>query len=157
MLDAGKVLQNNKQIREKNNYIENAGISIENPQFLSHLTLIENLKLLKKMNSNITDSKIDEWIEFYNIVEFKDTKYKNLSLGTKQKMALIQAFIHKPEVLILDEPFNALDKESLDKTEEYLKNIKNDVIIILTTHIHDSIKYLCDHEYIFENKKLKIK
>ena len=83
--------------------------------------------------------------------------YKNLSLGTKQKLALIQAFIHKPKILILDEPFNALDKESLKKTEEYLASIKKDIILILSTHINDSVKYMCDYEYIFEDKNLKLK
>lgn len=156
-LSSGDVFQDGVKIRNKNNYIQDAGILIENPQFLSHLTLIENLKLLKEMSSKITDEEIEKWIDFYNIEEFRNTKYKNLSLGTKQKLALIQAFIHKPKVLILDEPFNALDKRSLEKTEEYLESIKKDIILILSTHINDSVKYMCDYEYIFEDKNLKLK
>ena len=156
-LSSGDVFQDGVKIRNKNNYIQDAGILIENPQFLSHLTLIENLKLLKEMSSKITDEEIEKWIEFYNIEEFRNTKYKNLSLGTKQKLALIQAFIHKPKILILDEPFNALDKRSLEKTEEYLASIKKDIILILITHINDSVKYMCDYEYIFEDKNLKLK
>ena len=156
-LSSGDVFQDGVKIRNKNNYIQDAGILIENPQFLSHLTLIENLKLLKEMSSKITDEEIEKWIEFYNIEEFRNTKYKNLSLGTKQKLALIQAFIHKPKVLILDEPFNALDKRSLEKTEESLASIKKDIILILSTHINDSVKYMCDYEYIFEDKNLKLK
>ena len=156
-LSSGDVFQDGVKIRNKNNYIQDAGILIENPQFLSHLTLIENLKLLKEMSSKITDEEIEKWIEFYNIEEFRNTKYKNLSLGTKQKLALIQAFIHKPKLLILDEPFNALDKESLKKTEEYLASIKKGIILILSTHINDNVKYMCDYEYIFEDKNLKLK
>jgi len=146
-LSSGDVFQDGVKIRNKNNYIQDAGILIENPQFLPHLTLIENLKLLKEMSSKITD----------DVEEFRNTKYKNLSLGTKQKLALIQAFIHKPKVLILDEPFNALDKESLKETEEYLASIKKDIILILSTHINDNVKYICDYEYIFEDKNLKMK
>ena len=144
-LSSGDVFQDGVKIRNKNNYIQDAGI------------LIENLKLLKEMSSKITDEEIEKWIEFYNIEEFRNTKYKNLSLGTKQKLALIQAFIHKPKVLILDEPFNALDKESLKETEEYLASIKKDIILILSTHINDNVKYICDYEYIFEDKNLKMK
>lgn len=154
-LSKGEIIQNGVKIRNKNNYIQNAGIIIENPQFLGHLTLIENLNLLKEMNNNITDDEIDKWIKFYNIEEFKDTKYKNLSLGTKQKLSLIQAFIHNPTVLILDEPFNALDKKSFEKTENYLKNIKENTIIILSTHINDKLKYMSDFEYVFEDQELK--
>jgi len=149
-LSSGDVFQDGVKIRNKNNYIQDAGILIENPQFLPHLTLIENLKLLKEMSSKITDGEIEKWIEFYNIEEFRNTKYKNLSLGTKQKLALIQAFIHKHKVLILD-------KESLKKTEEYLTSIKKDIILILSTHINDNVKYMCDYEYIFEDKNLKMK
>lgn len=155
-LTNGEIFQNNIRIRDKNNYIQDAGILIENPQFLAHLTLIENLNLLKEMSKEINDEKIEKWIQFYNISEYKNTKYKNLSLGTKQKLGLIQAFIHNPKVLILDEPFNALDKESLKNTENYLKEIKKDIIIILSTHINDSIKYMADFEYIFNDKKLEL-
>ena len=136
-LSSGDVFQDGVKIRNKNNYIQDAGILIENPQFLSHLTLIENLKLLKEMSSKITDEEIEK--------------------GTKQKLALIQAFIHKPKILILDEPFNALDKRSLEKTEEYLASIKKEIILILSTHINDSVKYMCDYEYIFEDKNLRLK
>lgn len=155
-LTSGSVIQDGIKIRNKNNFIQNAGIIIETPQFFAHLTLEENLKLLKKMSEKITDEKIDEWIVKYRIEKFKNIKYKNLSLGTKQKMSLIQAFIHQPEVLILDEPFNALDAESLKMTEEYLKSIKDNTIIILSTHINDSIKYMSDYEYVFNEGKLEL-
>ena len=58
-LSSGDVFQDGVKIRNKNNYIQDAGILIENPQFLSHLTLIENLKLLKEMSSKITDEEIE--------------------------------------------------------------------------------------------------
>ena len=155
-LTSGSVFQDDIEIGRKNRYIKDAGIVIENPQFLAHLTMLENLNLLKKMSKKITDEKINEWIEKYNIEKFKNTKFKNLSLGTKQKMVLIQAFIHEPEILILDEPFHALDAESLKMTEESIKTIKDNVIIILSTHINDNIKYMSDYEYVFNDRKLEL-
>lgn len=155
ILDEGEVFQDGKKIRNRNNYIQNAGIVIETPKFLDHLTLIENLRLLKLMSEKITDEEIQKWIDFYGIEKFKNTKFKNCSLGTKQKMILIQAFIHKPDVLILDEPFNSLDIESRSKTENYLNNIKENSIIILSTHINDNQKYISDYEYIFRDGSLE--
>lgn len=115
---------------------------MKNPKFIAHLTLLENLKLLKNMSKKINDKVIYKWIDFYNLRDYVKTKYKHCSLGTKQKMALIQAFIHKPKVLILIEPFNALDVASLQKTEDYLNSIKKDTIIILSTHINiDNVRY----------------
>ena len=154
-LSSGDVFQDGVKIRNKNNYIQDAGILIENPQFLSHLTLIENLKLLKEMSSKITDEEIERWIEFYNIEEFRNTKYKNLSLGTKQKLALIQAFIHKPKILILDEPFNALDKKAVIKVKELLiEEKKKGKLIIIVTHINDEILEECDEVIELENGKV---
>mgnify|MGYP000948105130 CR=1 FL=1 len=154
-LSSGDVFQDGVKIRNKNNYIQDAGILIENPQFLPHLTLIENLKLLKEMSSKITDEEIERWIEFYNIEEFRNTKYKNLSLGTKQKLALIQAFIHKPKILILDEPFNALDKKAVIKVKELLiEEKKKGKLIIIVTHINDEILEECDEVIEMENGKV---
>lgn len=155
VLDSGDILQDNIKIRDKNNFIQNAGIIIETPSFLEHLTVLENLNLLKKMSKKITDEKIDLWIRLYKIEKFKNTKYKNCSLGTKQKLLLIQAFIHEPELLILDEPFNSLDIESVNKTFKYLSDIKKDSIIILSTHINDNVNYISDEEYLFEDGVMK--
>lgn len=154
-LDRGAVYQDDTKIREKNNYIKDAGIIIESVSLLPHLTLSENMVLLQKIDSRITSGKINEWLEFYDIKKFEYTKYKHLSLGTKQKLALIQAFVHNPSVLILDEPMNALDKQSVDKTVKYLLEQKNNgVLIVMTSHISNNIKNLCDVVFHIEEGKI---
>lgn len=65
-LDSGVVYQGDKKIRDKNNYIENAGIIIESVSLLPHLTLDENMALLQKIDTRITAKKIDEWLDFYD-------------------------------------------------------------------------------------------
>lgn len=157
VLDKGKVYQDGIEVRNKNNFIENAGIIIENPEFLPNLSLLENLKLLTYMNKNITYEEIIKWINFYQLNQYMNINYKNLSLGTKQKMNLIQAFIHNPNVLILDEPFNALDELSLNNTENYLNSIKDNSIIILTSHLNSDFKNKCDFQFkIIDNNLIKI-
>lgn len=84
-------------------------------------------------NKNDIDLKV--WLNFYNITEFANIKYKNLSLGTKQKMGLIQAFMHSPTVLILDEPMNALDAKSVELTKNLIRKHKEKGIVILTSHV----------------------
>lgn len=66
------------------------------------------------MCKNKNDFDLEKWLKFYNITDMSNTKFKNLSLGTKQKMGLIQAFMHNPTVLILDEPMNVLDVKRLN-------------------------------------------
>lgn len=145
VLTKGEVYQDGKKIRDKLNFIDNAGVVIENPNFMEDYTLLENLNIIKSMSDNKSEINIDYWIDFYNLGVHKDKKYKSLSLGTKQKLLLIQAFMTNPKVLILDECFSGLDEQSANKTREYIKNyINKDRLIILTSHIKTDIESLCD-------------
>lgn len=142
-LSSGKVLQNGKEIRKNNNYIEDAGIIIENPILVNDFTVNENLLYLKKQSNY--EINLNEWYDFFDIKEYENTKFKNLSLGTKQKIGLIQAFMHNPQNLLLDEPFNALDKKTAKLVQEYLINKKNEgKLVIIITHINDEILQKCD-------------
>ncbi|MGX7111742.1 ATP-binding cassette domain-containing protein [Gemella cuniculi] len=144
VLNKGEVYQDNVKLRDKLNFIQNAGIVIEKPDFIENFTLYENLDNIRKLSDN-KNIDIDFWIEFYDLVEHKDKKYKKLSLGTKQKLLIIQAFMTNPSILILDECFSGLDEKSYNKTKEYLKNyINEDRLIILTSHIKEDIEELCD-------------
>lgn len=119
-LDKGKVLQDGKVYGVKNHYIQDTGILIEKVEFLSHLSLRENLELLRYFSSKVTEKRIAYWIQYYDLQEFEDVEYRHLSLGTKQKMALIQAFIAEPSILFLDEPMNALDEKSVMLTKQVI-------------------------------------
>lgn len=144
VLAKGSVYQDTVKLRNKFNFIKNAGIVIEKPDFIENYTLYDNLNTIKMLSDN-KDINLDFWIEFYDLFEHKDKKYKDLSLGTKQKVLIIQAFMTNPDILILDECFNGLDEKSHTKTKEYLKNYINDNrLIILTSHIKDDIEELCD-------------
>ena len=145
VLTSGDVLQDGKKIREKLNFLEDAGIVIEKPEFMNDYTLYENLEIIKKFSDKKEEVNLDFWIEFYNISKYSNVKYKHLSLGTKQKMLLIQAFMTKPKVLILDECLSGLDDESSIKTIEYIKSCKeNGVLILITSHIKSDLEEICD-------------
>jgi len=142
-------------IRENNNYIKNAGIIIENPILVNEYTVDENLNYLKKMSKNSKDINLDEWYKFFGIEEYKNTLFSKLSLGTKQKVGLIQAFMHKPHNLILDEPFNALDKGTVEKVQKYLLEEKEKgTLIIFITHINDNILNYCDEVIEIDSGKI---
>ena len=80
--------------------------------------------------------------------EEKDKLYGDYSLGMKQKLGIAQVIMENPKVIILEEPFNGIDSESILKIEEYLKDMKkNNKIIIITSHIANSLEKLCDTIY----------
>lgn len=88
-LTSGKVLQNGNEIRKNDNYIEDAGIIIENPIMLNEYTVDENLEYLKKMSNNSKDIELEKWYKYFEIEEYREKRFSELSLGTKQKVALI--------------------------------------------------------------------
>ena len=154
-LTSGKVLQDGNEIRKNNNYIENAGIIIENPVMVNEYTINENLEYLKKMSENSKDIDLDKWYKYFEIEEYKEKRFSELSLGTKQKVALIQAFMHNPQNILLDEPFNALDKKAVVKVKELLlEEKKKGKLIVIVTHINDEILEECDEVIEMENGKV---
>ena len=154
-LTSGKVLQNGNEIRKNNNYIEDAGIIIENPVMVNEYTITENLEYLKKMSKNTKEIDLEKWYKYFEIEEYKEKRFSELSLGTKQKVALIQAFMHNPKNILLDEPFNALDKKAVIKVKKLLlEEKKKGKLIVIVTHINDEILEECDEVIEMENGKV---
>ena len=154
-LTSGKVLQNGNKIRKNNNYIEDAGIIIENPVMVNEYTITENLEYLKKMSENSKEIDLEKWYKYFEIEEYKEKRFSELSLGTKQKVALIQAFMHNPKNILLDEPFNALDKKAVIKVKQLLlEEKKKGKLIVIVTHINDEILEECDEVIEMENGKV---
>lgn len=154
-LTSGKVLQDGNEIRKNNNYIEDAGIIIENPVMVNEYTITDNLEYLKKMSENSKEIDLEKWYKYFEIEEYKEKRFSELSLGTKQKVALIQAFMHNPKNILLDEPFNALDKKAVVKVKELLlEEKKKGKLIVIVTHINDEILEECDKVIELENGKV---
>ena len=89
------------------------GVIIENPSFFTQETAMYNLKYLATINNLISKDDIEVWLNKFNLLENKADKVKTFSLGMKQRLSLCQAFMENPDVLLLDEPFNAIDEENL--------------------------------------------
>lgn len=153
-LTSGKVFQGDKEIIGMKNFIDRAGIIIESPKFIPDDTLYENLDFITKFCIN-KDIDLDYWIKFYELGEYRDKKYCELSLGTKQKMLLIQAFMDNPEVYILDECTNALDSKSVEKTMDFIQSERNaGKTIIMTSHINNFIESVVDEVIYIEEGKV---
>lgn len=154
-LNEGNVFQDDVIIRKDVDFITGAGILIESPDMISDITLLENLKLIAKIKNEITQEEIMKYIKFFSLEKHKDTKFKNCSLGTKQKARIIQAIMEKNNILILDEPFNGLDATSVEKFKEWLLEYKKNNLLILTSHDENIIKLLADEIIHIEDGEIK--
>ncbi|EGE54059.1 ATP-binding cassette domain-containing protein [Streptococcus parauberis] len=150
-LTKGNVLQEGQIIGLGDKTITNAGLVLGDQEFISFLTLEENLRLIKNICRNKEKIDLNYWINLYHLSDFKDILFKNLSLGTKKKMVLIQAFMDYPEILLLDEPMNGLDEKSVNITKQLIMKHKQNGLVIMTSHYKNDIEDLCD--YIFHVKE----
>lgn len=111
------------------------GVIIESPGFFLNETALYNLKYLANINKLIGESEISEYLEKFNLYNVRNKKVKTFSLGMKQRLALCQAFMENPDVILLDEPFNALDEENLQITSSYISKCRDEgKIIVIATH-----------------------
>lgn len=148
----GKILINGKDFNAKNEYPDNLRAVIEKPSFFPELTGLENLKLLAKIQNKISDEEIIKALDLVNLIDEKDKKYSKYSLGMKQKLAIAQAIMEDPSILILDEPFNGIEEKTVEKITKFLKEeAKNGKTIIFSTHIKEDLENLADIIYKIDN------
>lgn len=156
--DKGNVLFDNKNYNMINEIPDNLGIVIEQPSFINDLTGLENLKLLASIRNVATERDIVESLEIVNLKDDMNKKYSKYSLGMRQKLSIAQAIMEQQKVILLDEPFNGIDRQSVVAIKEYLKKAKNeDKLIIITTHIMDDVVDLSDVMLYIEDGKLNEK
>lgn len=142
--DTGSVFINKEELKNNINKY-NFGVLIEKPKFLNNLTGFENLEILASINNKINSNDIDQILKSVDLYDEKDKKYRNYSLGMKQKLGIAQALMENPDIILLDEPFSALDKQSTKKIRELiLKLKKQDKLIIIATHSKEDVNLLCD-------------
>ena len=146
----GEVLIDNINYCNGKNFPKNLRALIEKNAFLPDISGFNILKLLAKIENKITDEEINESLKILNLYEEKDKMFSKYSMRMKQKLGIASVLMEDPEILILDEPFNGIDEESKEKITNELIKIKNNKIIIITSHIKDEITSLCDH--VFEKK-----
>ena len=148
---SGTVLINQKDIYKEEMFSNNVGISFSNSNYIKDLTGFENLELIANIKKQISKEDIIDALKKVNLLKEKDKKYGKYSLGMKQKLDIAQAIMEKPEILLLDEPFNGLDDESVKLIKKLIINLKNSGnTIIIATHIKDDIENFCDEVIRFD-------
>lgn len=148
----GKVIYNGVEIGKDKDFIFDAGIIIEQPEFIAGLSGLENLKILAQINNKISEKEILEILTKLNLYDDKDKKVKKYSLGMKQKLRIAQAIMENPQILILDEPMNGLDKTSIQMVTSMLNEyVLNGGTLMMTSHIEEQIKECCKKVFEFDN------
>lgn len=151
----GDILVDGKNIRDVDIQNLNMSMLIENPGFISYYTGYKNLKCLADINGRIDSAKIKSIMEYVGLDPKKREKVSAYSLGMRQRLGIAQALMEDPEILILDEPFNSLDRKMCNKIQNLLLDLKSSgKTIILSSHNQGDIERLCDEVYEINEGKL---
>lgn len=153
---SGEISVNGKIVGKDVDIPDNIGVIIETPGFLPNFSAYNNLMQLAKINRKIGSVEVKNAIKKVGLNPDDKKHVGKFSLGMRQRLGLAQAIMEDPSLLILDEPMNGLDKESVSEIREYLLELKNSgKTILLTSHSAEDIDILCDK--VFEITKGNLK
>ena len=158
--DRGRILVGGRQVGKEVDFPDRLGVIIETPGFIPNLSGLKNLKILASMKGRITKKEIWETIRRVGLDPDMKKPVAKYSLGMRQRLGIAQAIMEEPEVLVLDEPFNGLDRYGVVEIRELLKELKADgKSILLASHNAQDIEELCDDvlDLMREGKGLKRK
>lgn len=134
----------------------NVGGIVENPEMYKYLTGRENLRQYARMRGVEDEKRIDEVVNLVKLSNRIDEKVSKYSLGMRQRLGVAQALLHKPKLLILDEPTNGLDPQGIKELRDVLKHIAHNdgVCVVVSSHLMSEMELMCDRVGIIANGKM---
>ena len=151
--DSGTVLVNDENYSGKGGFFPSLGVMIETPGFIPHYSGLKNLKILNSMSHNpVPKNEIKALMTRLGLDPKNPRPVRTYSLGMRQKLGIIQAVMNKPELLILDEPMNSLDTESVNEIRGLFSELNaQGTTIVIASHIAEDIEALCTRIFRIEN------
>ena len=137
---------------EKAEALPSIGLVIENPPAIDHLSGLRNLQLLASIKNRISTTEMAAALRQVGLSPEDKRPVRKYSLGMRQRLALAQAIMEKPELLILDEPTNGLDPQGIADLRNFLMQLKQEgVSILLASHLLTEVERICDEVVIIKN------
>lgn len=141
--DSGQIQVNGKEVTAA--AAQNIGVIIEEPGFIGSMSGFKNLKLLASVRGQISDARIREAMEQVGLRPEEKKHVSKYSLGMRHRLGIAQAIMENPDVLVLDEPMNGLDKQGVEDIRKLLRGLREEgKTILLSSHYAEDIDVLCD-------------
>lgn len=135
--------------------LNSVGAIIENPEMYGYLSGLDNLKIYARMHDGVTKARIEEVVRLVKLENRINDKVSHYSLGMRQRLGLAQALLHKPRLLILDEPTNGLDPKGIKELREMLRELaeKEKLSVLVSSHLLTEMELMCDRFGIIDGGK----
>ncbi|WP_227133016.1 ABC transporter ATP-binding protein [Halorubellus salinus] len=142
-------------ITDRDAVIDHIGYLPESPPVFEELTARENLRYVASLHDiprSEADAEIDEYLDRFGLADAADRRVEGYSKGMRQKLGLVQAIIHEPDVIFLDEPTSGLDPRAARTVKDLIAELADrDVTIFLSTHILSVVDELADRVAVLHN------
>ena len=154
-VDSGEVRLDKKVLKKDIDILPNLGIILENAGLYPEFTGMENLEMLAKVNKKVQREEIENTIRRVGLNPADKRLYRKYSLGMKQRIVIAQAIMEQPDILMLDEPTNALDENGIDKIRHIiLEEKERGALILIASHNKEDITLLADQVFYINNGSL---
>jgi ABC-2 type transport system ATP-binding protein len=153
----GQILIKGKNIKtEFEQAIRHVGAIVESPEMYKYLSGYHNLVHYARMVPGVTKERIDEVVSLVKLENRIHDKVKKYSLGMRQRLGVAQALLHRPSLLILDEPTNGLDPAGIRELRDYLRHLTRTegISVVVSSHLLSEMELMCDRVAILQQGKL---
>lgn len=155
-IDSGQVSCDGKILHQDMGILPDLGIVLENAGLYPGMTGFQNLKKISEINKKISDDEIRDAITRCGLDPYDKRTFRKYSLGMKQRIVLAQAIMERPQILMLDEPTNALDESGVREIRQVISEEKGrGALVLLASHNKEDIRMLADEVFYMESGKLQ--
>lgn len=152
----GNVTIDDKIVGKDISFPQSVGLLLENPAFVNGYSGFKNLKMIASISKKIGDNEIAGAMEKVGLDPKDKRHYRKYSLGMKQKLGVACAVMEKPDLLILDEPLNALDEDGINCVKDIVREAKErGALVIVTCHDNEELYEMSDEIFILEGGRIK--
>jgi ABC-2 type transport system ATP-binding protein len=136
--------------------VSHVGAIVENPEMYGYLTGYQNLVHYARMNPSVDKARIDEVVELVGLQGRIHDKVKKYSLGMRQRLGVAQAVMHRPKLLVLDEPTNGLDPAGIRELRDYLRLLAREegTAVFVSSHLLSEMELMCDRVAILQRGQI---
>lgn len=151
----GKVFINGRELKKEMDFPESIGVLIDSPAFLDGYSAYDNLRYMASVKNKVSGEEIKDLLKKVELADAGKKKYKYFSLGMKQRLGIAAAIMEHPDIILIDEPTNALDSKGVEMVKCILQQEKErGALIVLTCHDYSVLKELSDSIYFIEEERV---
>ena len=151
----GKVFINGRELKKEMDFPESIGVLIDSPAFLDGYSAYNNLRYMASVKNKVSGEEIKDLLKKVELADAGKKKYKYFSLGMKQRLGIAAAIMAHPDIILIDEPTNALDSKGVEMVKCILQQEKErGALIVLTCHDYSVLKELSDSIYFIEEGRV---